>query len=1786
MVDLQLDLSITCDDGIPVEMCVTDNITAREIIQLVIASRKAMCPALTINVDDCALSIDAGGIARILCLDSRVDLSSSTIRDVDNKTGQPPIINVFGFRAKAAETLKSQNRDDYLIRKAALELRYLIQSSTVYRKSANESSCVTLSNNSYDNREFSVMNAQRVLTQILSRESLFSTRATSSTNTDHSTCASVNDTKGKVDNESNSQEIHENNEKGSSNTGHQPSLEESVHEQYIDFTYNVKGVLHDSGLHDSGPGRELVNKADIFLYIGDVYGLVNALSNYEQGNQQNQSSENVQRAGSPKHSTTQDRSIGSASIDSDRGRKRRFEEAANHFSVINSHLPEPESVPLSMGYRPCQYDDFSTQSSTGELFSATADDTVTSPPISALQNDKVLPHLSYHTVAADEQKKYRSNRSNGSSSSNSSCSRDRGKHLSSRQHGAIASGDDTDDDHMKSQVHDDSLGPRLHSHSQSLPVNSTVEVEVEVEHDERLFDTRRTDTTMRTASAPAPAPAPDLLLHAAANEVTRVNADDININIPQYAAIDMVTCTDRKLLSAAAAPSNNASIISHKEYSPATTASGSLIAALHPIIQPSQPIRVTAAITTAAVTATAETVKVAAVSIPSRNDTHGLELSISPHNAIKKSSRVTSSSGCIGIEPIVAAEGSNITKTLHDEAKNDNKCDLNGERRMIKHAVDTEANHISSSSSNGHVAVAAVAAVAAVGKAKQEHQGSDMTQTDKESQSDAGCTERAVTGKQFVELVQMDTDRDEDYGRDSLEGLKVDVKEGGDMRGAETEEDNNTMDVTVNAEQEDQEEISDVGDNLDVSASFKMEEELIACSDEYRAEEVSMLDAAAVSAAGAVVVVAATMTAVAAAAANGVIVVQLNEVEAGLEVMSGDDEVEREEVHVQSAGSEAISPKGSRLLVGTAHGDRRDTGTCMIEMQSERDEMTGQDVQAGEETEAEGDAMREDDSIAKRREVSGSEERQVSAAEHAGIDAHISSTTDSAHGLEGGEAAECMKEALMIGGVTSSTLIVGDELGRVAEGNEVEDGFDLNAAGSDEKKRKEYSRADHETSSSAAAGAKDGSEDALVEEEGMTHDDEDQNVLYNEEDSDQDDISFLPFQIDRTLLLTQSHPLERGESQETFYEKSSCDVLYGNQNSILDPTPSSTNRYDVSGYDDDDDDDDDVDVGENDGSEFHTADDDEAHESIGSPSKNQMSSAVPSLSTTGDSSDGIQYGQPLTSSPPPSSSPSKEQGGEQTAKQAASDDEESAKLNEGEKGGARVQVAEEANESNFAVEEFNAAHTLGVRAKGQLSNGGEGQEDSDSALAEMPSKNNTVGPVKVTRDLAHRKVAKAGDQHKVNVKAALGNLRTRARTRSSQATEQDPLRTQMAEQLAEQMRYLEARRAALELAEADSCMDAVSSTDPSSSSDEESDNSVVVMEGTGASGTACDHFEQLGSQATASTSSRCTGENENVDSEDSLRDTREKVREGALADVLQTQDDSPISDEQPRRKRGRPPKKTKEHWRNRLEATQAQAAQGRTPLKKKITLIDQSQSPSECDDESDGADSGSGVHHKSQKRHYDHVVEVRAGISAKGREKDLTNMDVSPDRSTALDRAGEDHCNSAEPDMSPVIYSKASRSYMKSSTRDPGSHIPLVPTAYVVHGSPMFHRMSTRTAVRTESSALAVAVAAPAPAAVDSRGASSPGKISHEIAKRRDEKKVKDGIRAEQASSIGGVSHSEEDQDGEEDEGGGECEDMTTSVEEVDSHDNVNDESSAGDDGDGDYMDDEVEFQAGQHDIV
>ena len=69
--------------------------------------------------------------------------------------------------------------------------------------------------------------------------------------------------------------------------------------------------------------------------------------------------------------------------------------------------------------------------------------------------------------------------------------------------------------------------------------------------------------------------------------------------------------------------------------------------------------------------------------------------------------------------------------------------------------------------------------------------------------------------------------------------------------------------------------------------------------------------------------------------------------------------------------------------------------------------------------------------------------------------------------------------------------------------------------------------------------------------------------------------------------------------------------------------------------------------------------------------------------------------------------------------------------------------------------------------------------------------------------------------------------------------------------------------------------------------------------------------------------------------------------------------------------------------------------------------------------------------------------------------------------------------------------------------------------------------------------------------------------------------KVKKGRGVEeQPLSVGGLPHSEV-------EGGGSCEEMVTSAEEEDN----NDESSAGDDGDGDYVDDEFEIQAGRSNV-
>ena len=1673
MTDLQLDLPVLCDDGIPVEMCVTDNITAREILQQVIAFRKASCPALVISITDCALSIDAGGTVRILSLDSRVDLSSYATSDPYQKSGTPLVINAFGFRAKAAEALRCQTLNDYLISKAVLELRYLIQSSTAYRQS--ETDRIT-SHDSYNNRQSTLIDAERILSETLRRDNIFSTRATSSSSS--STGASVKDSKGRADHTFKSLNAHSDTENNASNTGSQESLEALVHERYLDFSYNVRGILHDSGLLDSGAGRELINKAENLIQLGDVCGLSTAIFDYEQGNQSEQSASTV----SPKHCTPHDRLVGSTS-------KRGLEEVTGHSGVMKFQRSEtPSSPTLSadavMGYRARRNIDFSTQSSTDDFFSVTAVENVSPTASVAQQNDGTITQPSCHTVAEDI--------SNARSSSS-----DNGKCFLSGQQGAVASEDENEDEDEDDMIvpvlQEDTAGlsPRYQSLKSSLDKISSSSpcrpTALELEHNGRLLDTGWTDTTTKTASASpsASASASGLLLPTLTHDIGKDNAvnmdvsqciedvevtNDSDLRVAEIAALAparvcaTVGYNHRDVTSTDAAASSSASVVRYEECSLAATASSVATATT---LSSSSSARPLLPLATAETTATAAT---AIVSIARSSISDRLDFPLAPHISGEISSQVISvseaaSAPCIGRTSSVLEEGcgsmvkaplkecaaSTVPGALDDEAKHSIWMDVDVDEgsRPFKHEV-FESNQNSG-----------VSGTAGEGEAKIKHQGSDSLQAHEDCESVTEHAERSVIGtKETSAIVQMEVVIEEE-GQYNQAGEEVRV------------------------------EMDDLGDAA------------------VKEDTTAILDSAV------------------------------------------------EMVQRSDGDLDSIS---------------------VLDVQIETEVENGGDVQAGVKAEEEIDTVRKDDSPCEGRAESdtrGAIEGQrdceeshlevipIQADGEAVVDTHTGSNTGTAHETEEDGAIDDIQRAFRSGGVKDRAVVAGGQCTIVGEEDEEEvhalEGEDgSGAAKSDEgvgggrkgeveggEGGSAHSQTDHKIHDSVVSGAEAEPEnvnvhadadvdiDAVVDvEEGVIReDDEDQNVLEEDEDSDEDDVSFLPFQVDSALILTQPRLQDRGDSQETFYEKSSCDLLYGNQNSILDLAPSSSSRFDGSNYDDAEED-------EDGGSGFHTADDDVAVDAATTP-KDQNSTFSPSIASiaaTDDSSDGIPCGQPL----PLSHSQSKRGGG--VAVLAGSDDEQMADSVGVEKGAGGVRVTEEVRDP---VEEEIEVKLPGVRVEELLPSEGEGQEipgqESSTPTGTAES------PTRTQQDPSYRDTARADDQSNLILEASLRKTRTRTRAGTGAVLAADLQRVCRAEQLAEQKRYLEARRAALEREECRA--DAVSSTDPSSSSDEESDSSVVLIESARVRDTVFNGFDTSAVQGTASAADRRGADDSS----------------NAIPDVTHTQDDSGISDASPRRKRGRPPKQLSELLKSNLKALQA--AQKKTQLIKKMAINDQSPSRSALNSGSDGAESGVINRIVRPYRVREICAISRAVTRQRSHARDGADLDSSPDGSPALNdstrqphlpdaSATIDHSNSETSDMPPMSPSGAATTPSQHSTQDPGSPIPRFSTVKKALRSPMGNRMTTRTAVRTES-----------PVSVTQAQAVARGRGGDDV-------QDKKGMGKELPSPVEDVVHIEE-------EDSGTYEEVVTSVDEEENDDGTSEEESAGDDGDGDYVDEESESLAG-----
>lgn len=122
-----MDVTIHCDDLVPIDINISDLTRAREVIHQVVSSRRLMTPSIKLDFDDCIISIDDGVRIRLLSRESIV-LSALTPKD-EQSSHLDLKITASGFRAKAIQSIQSAGQSNYLIEKKTLELRYLLLTS-------------------------------------------------------------------------------------------------------------------------------------------------------------------------------------------------------------------------------------------------------------------------------------------------------------------------------------------------------------------------------------------------------------------------------------------------------------------------------------------------------------------------------------------------------------------------------------------------------------------------------------------------------------------------------------------------------------------------------------------------------------------------------------------------------------------------------------------------------------------------------------------------------------------------------------------------------------------------------------------------------------------------------------------------------------------------------------------------------------------------------------------------------------------------------------------------------------------------------------------------------------------------------------------------------------------------------------------------------------------------------------------------------------------------------------------------------------------------------------------------------------------------------------------------------------------------------------------------------------------------------------------------------------------------------------------------------------------------
>ena len=119
-----MNVAINCDDNVSLMINISRLTTAEEVIHQVISLRTSMSPFLTVEFNQCVMSIDDNTLTPI-----HLSKESKLLTLLKSSVKKPCEVTVTGFRAKGNEMLRADKHRKYLTELAALEGSLLDEAS-------------------------------------------------------------------------------------------------------------------------------------------------------------------------------------------------------------------------------------------------------------------------------------------------------------------------------------------------------------------------------------------------------------------------------------------------------------------------------------------------------------------------------------------------------------------------------------------------------------------------------------------------------------------------------------------------------------------------------------------------------------------------------------------------------------------------------------------------------------------------------------------------------------------------------------------------------------------------------------------------------------------------------------------------------------------------------------------------------------------------------------------------------------------------------------------------------------------------------------------------------------------------------------------------------------------------------------------------------------------------------------------------------------------------------------------------------------------------------------------------------------------------------------------------------------------------------------------------------------------------------------------------------------------------------------------------------------------------